>query len=142
MNVTSLLCAAALAVAALSPALRAADEKSKPSPAAPSTDAAKIYSPTDLDALRAAIGQTVSVEGTIVASGESKTKTVRYLNFTKNYKESLGLVFFVGKGADDFALAKLTPWVGKKIRATGKVGEHAGTLQIVIEKWDQVQELK
>jgi hypothetical protein len=67
---------------------------------------------------------------------------VRYLNFTKNYKESLGLVFFVSKGGEAFALEKLTPWVGKKIRATGKVAEHNGALQFEIEKWDQVQEIQ
>lgn len=138
MKLTPILCSAIFAVAGLSLACRAADETPKPN----ATDASKMYSPTDLDALRAAMGQTVSVEGTIVASGEAKTKTVRYLNFTKNYKESLGLVFFVTKGGEEFTLDKLTAWVGKKVRATGKVGEHTGTLQIEIEKWDQVQEVK
>lgn len=141
MKITSLLCATALVVASLvRPAL--AVETPKPTSTTAVTDAAKVFSPTDLDALRPAIGQTVSVEGTIVASGESKTKTVRYLNFTKNYKESLGLVFFVSKGGEEFALDKLTAWVGKKIRATGKVAEYNGALQIVIEKMDQIQEAK
>lgn len=113
----------------------------KPAAAADvSADPSKVYAPTDLDALRAAIGQTVTVTGTIAASGESKTKTVRYLNFTKNYRESLGLVFFVSKGGDAFSLEKLNAWVGKKVRATGKVGEFNGTLQMEIEKLEQLQE--
>lgn len=142
MKVTALVCGAALVAAFLSSSGLAAEVKPQPSSAAPVAEAAKTYAPTDLDALRMVIGQTVSVEGTIVASGESKTKTVRYMNFTKNYKESLGLVFFVSKGGEEFALEKLTPWVGKKIRATGKVAEHNGALQIEIEKWTQVQEVK
>jgi hypothetical protein len=142
MKLTSLLCAAVVGVACFSCTGLAVDESPKPAATASAVDAAKVFSPTDLDALRPMIGQTVSVEGTIVASGESKTKTVRYLNFTKNYKESLGLVFFVSKVGEEFALDKLTAWVGKKIRATGKVGEHTGTLQIVVDKMDQIQEVK
>jgi RecJ-like exonuclease len=138
MKLNLLLCAAIFSAVCLSSLGRAADETPKPSAA----DAAKMFSPTDLDALRGAMGQTVSVEGTIVASGESKTKTVRYLNFTKNYKESLGLVFFVSKGGEEFSLDRLSAWVGKKVRATGKVSEHTGSLQIEVEKWDQVQEVK
>lgn len=141
MKLPVLFCAAALAVVSLSAPGLAADETPKPSPAPPAAEAAKVFAPTDLEALRMAIGQLASVEGTIMASGESKSKTVRYLNFTKNYKESLGLVFFVSKGAEEFTLEKLTAWVGKKIRATGKVAEHNGTLQIEIEKWEQVQEI-
>jgi RecJ-like exonuclease len=139
MKVTALLCGATLAVATHFSTVRAADET--PKPATPAPEVAKVYAPTDLDALRPEIGQMVAVEGTIVVSGESKTKTVRYLNFTKNYKESLGLVFFTNKGGEEFALEKLVPWVGKKVRVTGKVGEHNGALQIEIEKWDQVQEV-
>ncbi len=120
---------------------RAADETPKPSPEPPVAEVAKVFAPTDLAALRMVIGQPAAVEGTIMASGESKSKTVRYLNFTKNYKDSLGLVFFVSKGAEEFTLEKLTAWVGKKIRASGKVAEHNGTLQIEIEKWEQVQEI-
>lgn len=141
MKASALFCVVVLTVVALSSTGRAADEKPKPSPAAPAPEAAKVFAPTDLDALRPVIGQIVAVEGTIVASGESKTKTVRYLNFTKNYKESLGLVFFASKGGEEFALEKLTPWVGKKVRATGKVGEHTGALQIEIEKWEQIKEV-
>ncbi len=130
-----------MVVVTLAAAGRAADETPKPSPETPAPDVAKVFAPTDLAALRMVIGQPAAVEGTIMASGESKSKTVRYLNFTKNYKDSLGLVFFVSKGAEEFTLEKLTAWVGKKIRATGKVAEHNGTLQIEIEKWEQVQEI-
>ena len=138
-RVAALVFLAASAVAAgptPKPATPAPPPPATPSPA----EAAKVYSATDLDALRGAVGQTVTVTGTIVLSGESKTKTVRYLNFTKNFRESLGLVFFVSKGGEEFALEKLAPWVGKKVSATGKVGEYNGSLQMEIEKWEQVKE--
>jgi DNA/RNA endonuclease YhcR with UshA esterase domain len=129
-------CVALLAASAIA----AATEKRAATPAVPATpSAAQVYSATDLDALRSALGQTVIVTGTVVISGESKSKTVRYLNFTKNYKESLGLVF--KKGGEEFAMEKLAPWVGKKIRATGKVSEFNGALQMEIEQWDQVKEV-
>jgi hypothetical protein len=140
MKVTAILCS--LAIACLASAGLAANEAPKPAAPTPATEAGKVFAPTDLDALRMEIGKIVTVEGTIVASGESKSKTVRYLNFTKNYRESLGLVFFVSKGGDEFALEKLAAWVGKKIRATGKVAEHNGALQIEIEKLAQVQEVQ
>lgn len=141
MNASSLICVVALASVFFFTASLAADEAPKPAPTAPVPEAPKVYAPTDLEALRGAIGHTVAVEGTIVASGESKSKTVRYLNFTRAYKESAGLVFFVNKGGEAFALEKLAPWVGKKVRATGKLAEFNGALQIEIEKWEQVQEV-
>ena len=139
MKVTALLCVATLTVASFAAPVRAADPTPKPAPAA---DAVKVFAPTDLEALRPAIGQMVAVEGTLVASGESKTKTVRYLNFTKNFKESVGLVFFVSKGGEEFGLDRISSWVGKKVRATGTLAEHNGGLQIAIEKWEQVQEVQ
>lgn len=144
MKATSLTCVAALAAVSFSTSGFAADEAPKPvpaAPAAPAPEAPKVYAPTDLEALRMAIGQVVAVEGTIAISGESKSKTVRYLNFTRAYKESAGLVFFVSKGGEEFAMEKLALWVGKKVRATGKLAEFNGALQIEIEKWEQVQEV-
>ncbi|MEA3210405.1 MAG: hypothetical protein QOE70_3462 [Chthoniobacter sp.] len=141
MKLPPIVLASALAVLLACPAAPGVEKSAREKPAAASARAANVYGPTDLEALRTALGKNVTVEGTIVASGESKTKTVRYLNFTKNYRESLGLVFFVSKGGEEFALKRLAAWVGKKIRATGKVGEHDGSLQIEIEKWSQVQEV-
>ena len=109
-----------------------------PAPA-PAAVAEKIYAPTDLAALRAVKGQTVKVEGTIVKQGESKSATVRYLNFTENYKDSLALVFMVSKGGGDFTKEKLTNYVGKKVQVTGAVGEYKDSLQIEIRALDQIK---
>ena len=110
----------------------------KPPPAA-NAAVDKIYAPTDLAALRAVKGQTVKIEGTIAKQGESKTGTVRYLNFTEKYKESISLVFIVANGAGDFTKEKLTNFVGKKVQVTGAVGEYNNNLQIEIRSLDQLK---
>ena len=101
--------------------------------------AAKVFVPTDLNSLRAEMGKKVIVEGTLVLAGESKSKTVRYLNFTKNWRESVALVFFVGAGEDSFSLQKLRSCVGRKVRATGVLSEYESNLQIQIDSWKQMQ---
>ena len=137
MKVPALLGAAALFAAFPIQSTFAAE----PPPAAAPAAATQTFSPIDLEALRAVVNQTVSVEGTIMAAAENKTQTVRYLNFTRNFKESLGLVFFAKKGGEEFSLEKLKAWEGKKVRVTGKVQDHNGNLQIEVERWDQVQEI-
>ncbi len=99
----------------------------------------KIYAPTELEALRPLKGQQITVEGMILKQGESKTGTVRYLNFTDDYKKSLALVFMTAKGAGDFTKEKLTNFVGKKYQVTGVVGEFNGNLQIEIAAFDQLK---
>ena len=109
-------------------------------PAAPAeTPPAKIYAPTDLVALKATDDKPVTVEGKIVVQGENKTATVRYLNFTKNYKESLSLIFMVDKGGEEFSKEKLGAFVGKKVRVTGVVTSFREALQIKIDKLDQIK---
>ena len=127
-------CALLIALALTIPAL--AEEK----PAAPAdAPPPKILAPTDLAGLKESASKPVTVEGTIAAQGENKTATIRYLNFTKNYKESLSLVFMVSKGGDAFAKEKLGEFVGKKVRVTGSVSSFNEALQIKIDKLDQVQ---
>jgi len=140
MKLLCALCLAALLAISIPGVLFAAETAAPPTPAPPPAEAATVYAPTDLEPLRAALGQSVTVEGMIVGNGESKSGAVRYLNFSKNFRESVALVFFASKGGDAFSAEKLGAWVGKKVRATGKLGEHNGTLQIEIEKWEQVQE--
>lgn len=131
-----------LALILFLPALPLCAEE-KPAPAAPVpvavAAAGKVYAPKDLEALRAVKGQTVIIEGTIVKQGESKTGTVRYLNFTDDYKESVALVFMVAKGAGDFTKEKLTNYVSKKVRVSGAVGEFNNNLQIEIGAFDQLK---
>lgn len=99
----------------------------------------KVFAPTDLAGLKEMNGREVTVEGTVAAQAENKAATVRYLNFSKNYRESLALVFFAGKSADDFSKEKLGAFVGKKVRVTGAVGMYHDAPQIRIDKLDQIK---
>lgn len=110
-------------------------------PAATPAEPEKVYLPTELEALKPLAGQKITMEGKIERYGESKSKTVSYLNFTQNYRDSVALVFFAGKGGAAFPKEKLMEWLGKRVRATGKLGEFNGNLQIEIEKPEQLQEL-
>jgi hypothetical protein len=75
------------------------------------------------------------IEGTIASSGANKADTIRYLNFTKNFRESVSLVFFGGKVPKE----KLSEYVGKKVRATGTLDDHNDALQIKVDNLDQIK---
>ncbi|MGV3532785.1 MAG: hypothetical protein ACO1QR_10480 [Chthoniobacteraceae bacterium] len=111
-------------------------------PAAPAVAGAKVFAPTDLTGLRSELGKKVVVEGTLVLAGESKSGTVRYLNFTKNWRESVSLVFFVGMDDEAYSMEKLRTCVGRKVRATGVLSEYESNLQIQIDSWKQVQAIR
>jgi RecJ-like exonuclease len=99
----------------------------------------KVYAPNDLAGLKEMTGKTVTIEGKITDQGESKSGTVRYLNFSKNYKDTLALVFILSQGDGNFTKEKLGEFVGKKVRVTGVVSTHNDALQIKIDKLEQIQ---
>jgi DNA/RNA endonuclease YhcR with UshA esterase domain len=132
MNIHAFLIALAITVPAL-----AEDKPAAPPPAA--TPDATVFAPNDLAKLKEMNGKPVVVEGTVAAQGENKSATIRYLNFSKNYKETISLVFLVSQGGEEFAKEKLTPFVGKKVRVSGTVGTYNDALQIKIDKLDQIK---
>ena len=131
----------ALVFAAIAP-LSFAEEK-KPESAAPAEPAApaveKVFAPTALEELKPLVGKKVTIEAPIVVQGENKTGTVRYLNFTTKFRESVSLTFFASAGEGKFTKEKLAEFVGKKVRVTGELGEFNGALQIKITKLDQLK---
>ena len=137
MKIRLLLIAAAFAMPVLAEDKPATPAPPTPPPAAVLPDG--VLAPTDLVKLKEMVGKPVIVEGTLTAQGENKTATIRYLNFSKNYKESIALVFVVDKGADQFTAEKLAAFVGKKVRVSGTVGTYNDTLQIKIDKLDQIK---
>ena len=140
ISASSFLLASATALLFSLPATAAEDKKAKAAaPAAPASDT--VYSPTDLEKLNTIrdSNATVIVEGVVTGQGANKEDSVRYLNFSRNWKESVALVFFVKKGGTAFSVEKLAGYVGKKVRATGKLTEYASNLQIEIEKMDQLK---
>jgi hypothetical protein len=121
-----------------------AQEKAAEKPAAPAKPAEapaelKTYAPTNLAALKEVKGQKIILEGKIATSGANRTDSVRYLNFTLNFRESASLVFFVNAGGGTFTKEKLAGYVGKKVRVTGPLSEYNGALQIRMESLDQIK---
>ena len=112
-------------------------------PAAPTAPVATpevtVFAPIDLEKLKEMNGKPVVIEGTVYAQGENKSATIRYLNFTKNFKEAVSLVFMVAKGGEEFSKEKLAAFVGKKVRVTGTVSTYNDALQIKIDKLAQIQ---
>ena len=112
-------------------------------PAAPAAPAATpevtVFAPTDFEKLKEMNGKPVVIEGIVAAQGENKSATIRYLNFTKNFKEAISLVFMVAKGGEEFSKEKLAAFVGKKVRVTGTVSTYNEALQIKIDKLAQIQ---
>ena len=107
-------------------------------PAEPAADA-KIYAPTDLATLKPLKGQKITLEGKIDNAGANRAETIRYLNFTQNFRESVSLVFFVSSGSGAFTKEKLAEFVGKKVRVSGALSEYNGSLQIRITALDQLK---
>jgi hypothetical protein len=137
MNTRLMLLPLSLTVLAVA---RAEEKPTEPSPK-PATPTVEVYDPKALEVLRGKTGQIVTLEGTLVRVGESKSGTHRYLNFTKVYRESVSLVFPIEKNPEEFKFDKLKAWVGKKVRATGTLSEYGSDLQMIIEKWEQVVEV-
>ena len=129
-------------IAALTSALIAEEPKpAAPAEAKPAAAAAeeKIYSVTDLVVLRPMLGKKITVEGMVLSTSANKTETMRFLNFTKNYKEALSVVFFSNMGGGTFTKEKLSEFAGRKVRITGTLAEFNGSLQFKMESLDQIK---
>jgi hypothetical protein len=100
-----------------------------------------IYSPTDFAKLKPRANHRVVLEGVIVATGKSRTGSTSYLNFTKNYRDSVSLVFLGASVANDFPEEKLAEFVGKKIHVGGLLEERNGALQMRVFYPEQIRVL-
>ena len=100
-----------------------------------------IYAPTDLAALRKRLGRRVVLEGSIVGSGTSRTGSTSYLNFTKNYHDSVSLVFLGSSGKKGIPKTQLAAFVGKKIHIGGILEDRSGALQMRVFDLEQIKVL-
>jgi hypothetical protein len=134
----------AAAAATPTPAKPAATPVATPPPAAPmaapAAESGPSLSPEDLEALRAKLGQVVTIEGIAVRAAESKSKTVRFLDFANGAGRAITVVFVAGKG-EPVQMEEVQAWVGKNLRVTGTVSEFNGKLQLPIEKKSQIVEV-
>lgn len=92
--------------------------------------AEKTYAPTDLAALREKVNRRVVIEGKIAATGSSRSGSTSYLNFTKNYRDSVSLVFLGSAITRQFPKDRLATYVGKRVHIGGILEERNGALQI------------
>ena len=100
-----------------------------------------ICAPTDLAALRKHLGRRVVIEGKIVSSGSSRSGTTSYLNFTKNYHDSVSLVFLGSSGAKGIPKDQLAALVGRKIHVGGLIEDRSGALQMRVFDLEQIKVL-
>ncbi len=110
----------------------------QPKPAPLPVVAEVIYAPTDLAKLKPRLHRRVVLEGVIVASGKSRSGSTSYLNFTKNYRDSVSLVFLGAAVAKEFPKEKLAELVGKKIHIGGLLEERNGALQMRVFSAEQI----
>ena len=109
----------------------------------PETEESENYvDPLDLAQMRRKIGAIVTVEGTIMDYGENRTGTLRYLNFSESYRNSLALVFFVKNNEEIFSKEKLESYIGKKIRVKGALREFQGKPQMLIDSDQTIEVLE
>jgi hypothetical protein len=99
----------------------------------------EVFAPTDLAGLRRKLNRRVVVEGTITGSGKSKTGSVRYLNFTRNYRDSVSLVFVAGRNREEFPEERLKEFIGKKVHVGGLVSERGGALQMRVFELEHIR---
>ena len=99
----------------------------------------QVLDAQNIEKLRLKRGEHATVEGKIERQGQSKNGNVRFLDFKKDYREGMVLVFFTWKGEGKFTKEKLAEFVGKKVRATGKLAEYGSTMQIEVESLDQLK---
>ena len=100
-----------------------------------------IYAPTDFAKLRPRVNHRVVLEGVIVATGKSRSGSTSYLNFTKNYRDSVSLVFLGASVAKEFPKERLAGFVGKKIHVGGLLEERSGALQMRVFELEQIKVL-
>ena len=133
-SILSIALSGSIAIAADEKPATAVPAEASKTAETPAADA-KTFLPTDLTLLRPLKGQKVNIEGTIAATGANKTDSIRYLNFTKNFRESVSLVFF----GDKVPKEKLAEFVGKKVRVNGVLEEYKEALQIKVASLDQIK---
>jgi len=85
------------------------------------------------------LGKYVETEGVIVSSYDSGK--VCYLNFDKNYKETLSLIIF-SSNMDRFPAKPDKYYLNKKVKVEGRIKDYKGRLEIVLGSSDQIKVLQ
>ena len=97
-----------------------------------------LLAANDLEGAKAKLGAEVVLDGTVVSLSHAKTGDIHYLNFDRNYKNAVSLVFFAAKNPD-FAPEKLQAYVGKHIHVHGTIDQYKETMQIKVKGLDSIE---
>lgn len=90
---------------------------------------------TDTEKIEAALGKELTIEGTVKRVGESKTRSILFINFEGLTRDGFTAIIRQRTLAGEYV--KYDPefaaaFVGKKVRITGTVSEYRGGFQIQI----------
>lgn len=104
-------------------------------PAMPSATPSGPVAVQNTEAITAAMGMEITVEGIVSRIGESKTRQILFINFTEVTGNGITVIIKQGTLAGD--VVQYDPefgnrLVGKKIRVTGEVTEYRGEPQIQV----------
>ncbi len=116
-----------------------------PAPVAPMTPAAPLppgsvlVQATNLPEAKTHIGSDIVLEGSVLSLSHNKTGDIHYLNFDRNYRNAVSLVFFASKNPAEFSPEKLQTFVGKHIRVRGALEEYKENLQIKVKGLNQIE---
>jgi hypothetical protein len=113
---------------------------------APPADAGaggRIADPTDSAAMKALIGERVTVRGVIMVTEMSKSQSVRRLGFgTSGERDSFKLIIFQDDSTKFSQNGDPLEWFkGKRVEAKGVVEDYRGSPQIVLRSQDQIRVL-
>jgi len=118
---------------AATPAPVAPPAKGTPAPAG-----AGLLAASDLEGAKARLGTEVVLDGSVVSLSHAKTGDIHYLNFDRNYRNAVSLVFFASRNPD-FTPEKLQAFVGKHIHVHGTIDQYKETLQIKVKGLDSIE---
>lgn len=103
-------------------------------------DVIPTIQPTERQALLSRLGDPVVIEGVISEVTAGKGGGFRHLHFVGTAEKDLTLVFFSTENPVE-AMRRLSEYVGKKVRVTGKVSETDGVPQIFVDSFSQLETL-
>lgn len=106
-----------------------------------STFGEKIWNPKEIASLGPHLGRRITIQGTPIELGDNRSGTAFYLNFTRNYKDSVAVVMFLSNDPDGFTRENLQPFIGRPIQVTGILDEYRGSYQIKLADLSEIRPL-
>ena len=103
------------------------------------TDSNATLDPRNGSAVLQRTGQVVTVRGTLVKMGTSRSQTYHYLNFSETSRTAVTLAFRISDNPSEFRPELLRGYLNKPVIVEGLVTEHLGVPQILMESLSQIK---